>query len=105
VLISSHRKLLWSKATVVSVAEKSGHDAFRLRGLDCLIHQFKGRKVEFSYRGRVAEQVALDLIYAGSPEQLELLFRFDAFGRHCNIEAACESKDRGHHSGTIGAIR
>jgi hypothetical protein len=26
VLISSHRKLLWSKAMVVSVAEKSGHD-------------------------------------------------------------------------------
>jgi hypothetical protein len=29
VLISSHRKLLWSKATVVSVAEKSGHDPVR----------------------------------------------------------------------------
>ena len=26
VLISSHRKLLWSKVMVVSVAEKSGHD-------------------------------------------------------------------------------
>ena len=26
VLISSHRKLLWSKAMVVNVAEKSGHD-------------------------------------------------------------------------------
>jgi hypothetical protein len=29
VLISSHRKLLWSKAMVVSVAEKSGHDPVR----------------------------------------------------------------------------
>ena len=29
VLISSHRKLLWSKAMVVSVAEKLGHDPFR----------------------------------------------------------------------------
>ena len=26
VLISNHRKLLWSKATVVNVAEKSEHD-------------------------------------------------------------------------------
>src|SRR5712692_5212642 len=29
VLISSHRKLLWSKAMVVNVAEKSGHDPVR----------------------------------------------------------------------------
>ena len=29
VLISSHRKLLWSKVMVVSVAEKSGHDPVR----------------------------------------------------------------------------
>ena len=29
VLISNHRKLLSSKATVVSVAEKSGHDLGR----------------------------------------------------------------------------
>jgi hypothetical protein len=29
VLISSHRKLLWSQAMVVSVAEKSGHDPVR----------------------------------------------------------------------------
>jgi hypothetical protein len=29
VLIPSHRKLLWSKAMVVSVAEKSGHDPVR----------------------------------------------------------------------------
>jgi hypothetical protein len=29
VLISSHRKLLWSKAPVVNVAEKLGHDPFR----------------------------------------------------------------------------
>ena len=29
VLISSHRKLLWSKAMVVSVAEKSGLDPVR----------------------------------------------------------------------------
>jgi hypothetical protein len=29
VLISSHRKLLWSKGMVVSVAEKSGHDPVR----------------------------------------------------------------------------
>jgi hypothetical protein len=29
VLISSHRKLLWSKAMVVSVAEKAGHDPVR----------------------------------------------------------------------------
>jgi hypothetical protein len=29
VLISSHRKLLWSKAMVVSLAEKSGHDPVR----------------------------------------------------------------------------
>src|ERR1700720_676740 len=29
VLISSHRKLLWSKATVVNVAEKSGRDPVR----------------------------------------------------------------------------
>jgi hypothetical protein len=29
VLISSHRKLLSSKATVVNVAEKSGHDPVR----------------------------------------------------------------------------
>ena len=29
VLISSHRKLLWSKATVVNVAETSGHDLGR----------------------------------------------------------------------------
>jgi hypothetical protein len=29
VLISSHRKLLSSKATVVNVAEKSGHDLDR----------------------------------------------------------------------------
>ncbi len=29
VLISSHRKLLWSKAKVVNVAEKSGHDPVR----------------------------------------------------------------------------
>jgi hypothetical protein len=29
VLISSHRKLLSSKAMVVSVAEKSGHDPVR----------------------------------------------------------------------------
>ena len=29
VLISSHRKLLWSKALVVNVAEKLGHDPFR----------------------------------------------------------------------------
>jgi hypothetical protein len=29
VLISSHRKLLWSKAMVVSVAEKSGRDPVR----------------------------------------------------------------------------
>jgi hypothetical protein len=29
VLISSDRKLLWSKAMVVSVAEKSGHDPVR----------------------------------------------------------------------------
>ena len=29
VLISSHRKLLWSKAMVVSVAETSGHDLGR----------------------------------------------------------------------------
>jgi hypothetical protein len=29
VLISSHRKLLWSKAIVVSVAEKLGHDPVR----------------------------------------------------------------------------
>src|SRR5215467_6296696 len=30
-LIPSHRKLLWSKAMVVSVAEKSGHDPVRQR--------------------------------------------------------------------------
>ena len=29
VLISSHRKLLWSKAMVVGVAEKAGHDPVR----------------------------------------------------------------------------
>jgi len=29
VLISSHRKLLWSKATVVNVAEKAGQDPVR----------------------------------------------------------------------------
>jgi len=29
VLSSSHRKLLWSKAVVVNVAEKSGHDPVR----------------------------------------------------------------------------
>jgi len=29
VLISSHRKLLWSKAMVVSVAETAGHDPVR----------------------------------------------------------------------------
>jgi hypothetical protein len=29
VLISSHRKLLWSKATVVNVAEKVGHEPIR----------------------------------------------------------------------------
>src|SRR5262249_51229191 len=29
VLISSHRKLLWSKARVVNVAEKSGHEPDR----------------------------------------------------------------------------
>jgi len=29
VLISSHRKLLWSKAMVVNVAEKSGRDSGR----------------------------------------------------------------------------
>ena len=29
VLISSHRKLLWSKAPVVNVAEKLGHNPFR----------------------------------------------------------------------------
>jgi hypothetical protein len=29
VRISGHRKLLWSKAMVVSVAEKSGHDPVR----------------------------------------------------------------------------
>jgi hypothetical protein len=29
VLISSHRKLLWSKTTVVNVAEKMGHDPVR----------------------------------------------------------------------------
>jgi len=29
VLISSHRELLWSKAMVMSVAEKSGHDPVR----------------------------------------------------------------------------
>jgi hypothetical protein len=29
VLISSHRKLLWSKAMVVDVAEKSGQDSGR----------------------------------------------------------------------------
>jgi hypothetical protein len=29
VLISSHRKLLWSKAPVVNVAEKAGHDPVR----------------------------------------------------------------------------
>src|SRR5262249_38008907 len=29
VLISSHRKLLWSKAMLVNVAEKSGHDPVR----------------------------------------------------------------------------
>jgi hypothetical protein len=29
VLISSHRKLLWSKATVVNVAEKSEQDSGR----------------------------------------------------------------------------
>jgi len=29
VLISSRRKLLWSKAMVVNVAEKSGHDPVR----------------------------------------------------------------------------
>jgi hypothetical protein len=29
VLISSHRKLLWSKAMVVSVAEKPGQDSGR----------------------------------------------------------------------------
>ena len=29
VLISSHRELLWSKAMVVNVAEKSGHDPVR----------------------------------------------------------------------------
>jgi hypothetical protein len=29
VLILSHRKLLWSKAMVVNVAEKSGHDPVR----------------------------------------------------------------------------
>jgi hypothetical protein len=29
VLISSHRKLLWSKARVVNVVEKSGHDPVR----------------------------------------------------------------------------
>jgi hypothetical protein len=29
VLISSHRKLLWSKAMVVNVAEKSGQDSGR----------------------------------------------------------------------------
>jgi hypothetical protein len=29
VLISNHRKLLWSKAMVVNVAEKSGHDPVR----------------------------------------------------------------------------
>jgi hypothetical protein len=29
VLISNHRKLLWSKATVVSVAEKSERDSGR----------------------------------------------------------------------------
>jgi hypothetical protein len=29
VLISSHRKLLWSKAMVVNVAETSGHDPGR----------------------------------------------------------------------------
>src|SRR5260370_30715090 len=29
VLISSHPKLLWSKALVVNVAEKSGHDPVR----------------------------------------------------------------------------
>jgi hypothetical protein len=29
VLISSHRKLLWSKVMVVNVAEKSGHEPVR----------------------------------------------------------------------------
>jgi hypothetical protein len=29
VLISNHRKLLWSKAVVVNVAEKPGHDSGR----------------------------------------------------------------------------
>ena len=43
-LISSHRKLLSSKAMVVNVAEKSGHDS--------------GRQVERGERKRTADEVS-----------------------------------------------